>query len=172
VTTVPPTAGPRRTDALLAASAALLALGAVMQGSGSALATFAVLPCAGFGAALVAWRRSSDSSMAALVLLAAGFLRILLGPIGLGALLLVPVVARRADPEHARHLTGAAVGVHLAVFAAHQLASVLGEPFPTLAPFAPGEALAGLALFVPFAVLPLAGPPPPSTADAKEAPPR
>ncbi len=147
---------PARIDVLLGGSAALLAVGALVQGAGSGLSTFAVLPCGLFGAALVAWRRSPDSSMAALVLIAAGFVRILLGPIGLGALLLVPVVARRADPEHARHLVGAAVGVHLAVFAANQLASVLGEPFPTLATFSPGEAIAGLALFVPFALLPIA----------------
>jgi hypothetical protein len=151
---------PARTDALLAASALGLAASALVLGAGSGLAVFAVLPCLLFGAALVAFRRSPDPSMATFVLIAAGFVRILLGPVGLGALLLVPVVARRADPEHAKHLIGAAVGVHLAVFAANQLAVVLGEPFPTLATLSPGEALAGIALFVPFTLLTDGSPPP------------
>jgi len=144
---------PERTDALLVASSVALAIGAVVLGSGSTLSLFAVVPCGLFGAATVAWRRDPTASMAALVLLSAGFVRILLGPVGLAALLLVPLVARRADAEHAKHLVGAAVGIHLAVFASNQLAARLEEPFPTLATLTPGEAIAGLALFVPFTLL-------------------
>ncbi len=153
------TLSPERTDALLGASAVTLAASALVLGGGSGLSLFAVIPCLLFGVALVAWRRGPDASMATFVLLAAGFVRILLGPIGLAALLLVPVVALRADRDHAKHLIGAAVGMHLAVFAANQLAAVLGEPFPALATLSPGEALAGVALFAPFALLSAPKPP-------------
>ena len=141
-----------RTEWLLTTAAALLAVGAVLMGQGSGLAWFAALPCLAFGAACIAWHRSPDESMAGVVLLAAGFVRLMMGPIGVGALLLVPVVGLRADPE-ARHLVAAAAGVHLAVFAAHQLAVAIGEPFPALTTVSPGEALGGLALFLPFTLL-------------------
>lgn len=157
---------PSRIDALLFASALGLGSGALAVGQGSILSLFALVPCGLFGAAMVAWRRDPSSSMAALVLISAGFVRILLGPSGLGALLLVPLVARRADPEHAKHLIGAAVGIHVGVFLAQQLATALGEGFPTLAPLQPGQVLAGLALFVPFTLLS------PVAAPTEDAPPR
>lgn len=143
---------PDRSEALLLLFVGGLAAGAFAMGGGSGLAVFTALPCALFGGALVAWRRDPSPSMAALVLLSGGFVRILLGPIGMAALLMVPLVAT-GPREQRRPLVAAAVGVHLAVFAANQLAVALGEPFPTLATFSPGEAIAGLALFVPFALL-------------------
>jgi len=143
----------RHAEGLLGVAGLGLGLGALWMGAGSGLAWFAVLPCGLFAGALVAWRRSPDESLAAAVLVAAGFVRILLGAVGLGALLLVPVLAAQVDREHHRPLVLAAAGVHLAVFAAHQLAHVLGEPFPALARMTPGEAVAGLALFLPVALL-------------------
>lgn len=141
------------TERLLVAAALLLAAGAVVAGGGGGLGWFAVLPCMAWGGALVAWHRSPDESMAAVALVTAGFLRLMLGTVGLGALLLVPVLARDLEPEQARPLAGAALGVHLAVFASHQLAQALGEPFPALATVGPGEVVAGAALFVPFFLL-------------------
>jgi len=170
--TLPPPSDPRsdRAEGLLAAPSSRaewalvlasigLAVGALWMGEGRALAWFAALPSLAFGAALLAWHRQPDASTAALVLVVAGFLRLILGPVGLGALWLVPAVADRADREQSTHLVVAAAGMHLAVLAAHGLAGALGEPFPALATMSAGEAVAGLALFLPFVVVGQSSPP-------------
>jgi len=150
-------------DVALLAAAGGVALGALWMGQGSGLAWFATIPCGLYGAALVGWRRRRDEASAGLVLVAAGFLRLILGPVGLGALYVVPVVALRGTDEPAPHLAYAAMGVHLGVFAAHGLAEALGEPFPALATMSAGEAVVGLASFVPLL---LVSPPPPRSPPA------
>jgi hypothetical protein len=139
-----------RPDRSLAVFAAIGVVGVVVMGGRSGMTAVALVTVALFAAALHAWRRSPDASNAGWALMAAGFVRLVLGPIGVGALLMVPVLAARVAPDEGRPLVGAAIGVHLAVFAAHQLALALGEPFPSLAACSPGEALVGVALFGPF----------------------
>ena len=132
----------------------LVAAGAgVMAGEQPGLAGFTAMVALGWGVSLVAFLRDPSVGLAAAVLVAAGFLRLLLGPVGLGALLAVPLVAVRVDAEHTVHLVGAALGIHLAVFASKFTASLGGEAFPTLHDMTGGEALVGAGWFVPILML-------------------